>query len=103
MKNKLSPNSVDWNRIEQIQKKKDAVDSFEMMNNAVDSIIQPLLNAEEKQREEEKRKEAEEEADIARLKLEEQQRAIEEEKRKKEEETKKEGIKTRMMLNQIIK
>ena len=63
MKTKLSPNSVDWNRIEQIQKKKDAVDSFEMMNNAVDSIIQPLLNAEEKQREEEKRKKEEEEAD----------------------------------------
>ena len=34
-----------------------------MMNNAVDSIIQPLLNAEEKAREEEKRKKEEEEAD----------------------------------------
>ena len=80
LKTKISPNSVDWNRIEQIQKKTDALNAFDGMNNAVDSIIQPLLDAEEKQREEEKRKKAEEEADRARLILEAQQKAIEEEK-----------------------
>lgn len=63
MKNKLSPNSVDWNRIEQQQKKKEAVDQFDEMNNVANTIIQPLLNAEEKAREEEKRIKEEEERD----------------------------------------
>jgi hypothetical protein len=102
MKTKLSPNSVDWNRIEQIQKKKDAVDAFDNMNNAVDSIIQPLLDAEEKAREEEKRKKAEEEAEKARLILEAQQRAIEEEKRKKEEEKKQEETRVKAMFDRVM-
>jgi len=102
LKNKLIPNSVDWNRTEQKEKKKEAVDDFERKNNAVDSIIQPLLNAEEKAQEEEKRKEAEEEAERARLKLEEQQRAIEEEKKKKEEDKLREETKVREMFHQIF-
>ena len=95
MKTKLSPNSVDWNRIEQTQKKIDALNAFNGMNTAVDNIIQPLLDAEEKEREEEKRKKAEEEAERARVILETQQKAIEEEK-------KQEAIKVREMYHQIF-
>ena len=63
LKTKLIPNSVDWNRVEQQQKKKEALDGFNELFTVADNIIQAVLNAEEKAQEEEKRKKEEEEAD----------------------------------------
>ena len=103
LKTKLIPNSVDWNRVEQQQKKEDALTKFNKQFTIADTIIQFYLDAEEKAREEAKRKKEEEEAD--RKRAEEAQKLLQEEQRilaRVSPKTLKEYFKARPDRQQVI-